>query len=160
MRILVVSDTHGRLRELREVLQTTGPYDYLIHCGDTEGQEDLIEEEAGIPCTIVCGNNDYFTDLPEDAEVEIGKYRIFVTHGHHYGVSMGTEHLIDEALSRGCNIACYGHTHRPDLDLSDPSVTVLNPGSLSYPRQFNRRPGYLVIEIDRFGEAHFTQEYL
>ena len=37
MRILVVSDTHGQRAELKEVISKTRPFDYLIHCGDTEG---------------------------------------------------------------------------------------------------------------------------
>ena len=160
MRILVVSDTHGQRAELREVLEKTRPFDYLIHCGDTEGLEDEIAREAACPCTIVKGNNDFFTDLNEDEVIELAGHRIFVTHGHHYGVSMGTEMLRDEARSLGCTIACYGHTHKPYLDRSGDGPTVLNPGSLAYPRQEGREPGYLIIDIDRFGEAHFTQNFL
>ena len=98
--------------------------------------------------------------LPAEKIVELGKLRIFVTHGHHYGVSMGTEMLRDEAKDRGCNVAMYGHTHRPYLDQSDPLLTVLNPGSLAYPRQEGREPSYIVIDIDRFGEPHYTLKFL
>ena len=160
MRILVVSDTHGQRAELKEVISKTRPFDYLIHCGDTEGLEDEIAREAACPCTIVRGNNDFFTDLKEEEVVEIGGQRIFVTHGHTYGVSMGTEMLRDEARSRGCSIACYGHTHRPYLDMSEKGLTILNPGALAFPRQDGREPGYLLIDIDRFGIAHFTQNFL
>lgn len=160
MKILVVSDTHGQMKELREVLKKTRPFDYLIHCGDTEGLDDQIRRDAACPCTIVRGNNDFFSDTPSDAVVELGPCRIFVTHGHHYGVSMGTERIRDEAKSLGCSIAAFGHTHRPYLDTSDPELTVLNPGSLAYPRQEGRSPSYLVIDIDRFGDVHFTVNYL
>ena len=160
MKVLVVSDTHGQSREIREVFKKTRPFDYLIHCGDTEGLEDQIMRDAACPCTIVRGNNDFFSDTKKEEIVELGKIRIFVTHGHHFGVSMGTEMLRDEAKDRGCNVAMYGHTHRPYLDQSDPMLTVLNPGSLAYPRQEGREPSYIVIDIDRFGEPHYTLKYL
>ncbi len=160
MKILVVSDTHGQSRELKEVIKKTKPFDYLIHCGDTEGLDDEIRREAGCPCTIVRGNNDFFSDTEMEEVIEFGTCRIFVTHGHHYGVSLGTERIRDEAKDRQCNIAIYGHTHRPVLDRTDPELTVLNPGSLALPRQEGRQPSYLIIDIDRFGEPHFTINYL
>ena len=40
------------------------------------------------------------------------------------------------------------------------NITVLNPGSLSYPRQDGRKPSYMLMEIDRNGEAHYTLNYL
>ena len=40
MKILVVSDTHGRDGNLEYVLEESGPLDLLIHCGDVEGSED------------------------------------------------------------------------------------------------------------------------
>jgi predicted phosphodiesterase len=73
---------------------------------------------------------------------------------------MTTAMLKDEAKSRGFNIVMYGHTHRPSIDMSDPEVTVINPGSLAYPRQEGRRPSYIIMEIDRHGEAHFALNML
>ena len=40
MKILIVSDTHGRLENLERVIEMTKPIDALIHLGDVEGQED------------------------------------------------------------------------------------------------------------------------
>ena len=39
-RILIVSDTHGRLNYFKEMLARTGKPDRLIHLGDSEGQQD------------------------------------------------------------------------------------------------------------------------
>ena len=41
-RILLVSDTHGRLNYFKEMLARTGKPDRLIHLGDSEGQQDEI----------------------------------------------------------------------------------------------------------------------
>ena len=72
-----------------------------------------------------------------------------------YGVSLGTERIRDEAASRNVQIAIFGHTHRPLIDTED-NLTLLNPGSLCYPRQIGRKPTYLVINIDRDHEAHYA----
>ena len=38
MKILVISDTHGKLYNLVDVLTKEGPIDMLLHLGDVEGQ--------------------------------------------------------------------------------------------------------------------------
>ena len=159
MKILIVSDTHGHESNLEKVLERVSPIDQLIHLGDVEGHEDYIEALAECPAHIVSGNNDFFSDLPREEEFWLGKYHVLITHGHYYGVSVGTERLKEEAVSRNIDIAMYGHTHRPETDIDD-EVTALNPGSISYPRQWGRKPSYLIMEIDRDGEAHFTINYL
>ena len=88
MKILVVSDTHGRDSGLERAVELERPFDMLIHCGDVEGREDYIEVLAECPCCIVSGNNDFFSDLPREEEITIAGTRILVTHGHYYGVSM------------------------------------------------------------------------
>ena len=159
MKILVVSDTHGRNEALKELLGRVKPIDMLIHCGDAEGSEDYIRTVAECPVHIVSGNNDFFSELPKEEEFCIGKYHVLLTHGHYYYISMGTEMLKEDARARGFNLVMFGHTHRPYLE-QDPDITILNPGSLSYPRQEGRRPSYIMIDIDRNGEAHFAINYL
>lgn len=156
MKILIVSDTHGRHRNLEEVLDREGPIDMLVHLGDVEGGEDYICALADCETHIIAGNNDFFSNLSREQEFFIGKYRVFITHGHSYYVSMGTKELKKEARRRGVDIVMYGHTHVPHLEV-DGNLTVLNPGSLSYPRQADRRAGYMIMEIDHNGKAHFEQ---
>ena len=43
----------------------------LVHCGDVEGREIFIEALAEMSCCIVSGNNDFFSDLPREEEIEI-----------------------------------------------------------------------------------------
>ena len=161
MKILIVSDTHRRDVNLTQVLDIVGQIDLLIHCGDVEGSEAFIKSIAGCPVHMVAGNNDFFTDLAQEEEFEIGKYRVLLTHGHHYYVSVGTEAILEEAESRGVDIVMFGHTHRP-LIFTDPqtNVTAINPGSISYPRQEGRRPSYVLMELDREGNAHYHLGYL
>ena len=161
MKILVVSDTHRKDDNLKLVLSEECPLDMLIHLGDAEGSEHFIPDWVNPECRMemVLGDNDFFSRLDREREIDIAGHKAFITHGHYYGVSMGPEGLVDEAKSRGCDIAMYGHTHRPFLDVID-GVTVLNPGSLSYPRQEGRRPSYMIIHVDADGKMDYQQKYL
>lgn len=159
MRVLIVSDTHGNHRNLDKVLKRVGKIDMLLHMGDVEGGEYYIEATAGCPVHIVSGNNDFFSDLPCEQELQIGKYKVLMTHGHSYYVSMNTERLKQAARERGVDMVMYGHTHRPDIDTSD-DVIVINPGSLSYPRQMGRKGSYILMEIDAEGLAKFELKYV
>lgn len=159
MKILIVSDTHGHDEELEEAVLREAPFARLIHCGDVEGREIFIEALAECPCCIVAGNNDFFSDLPREDIMEISGHRILVTHGHYYGVSMNTSGVIDEARMRGCDIVCFGHTHKPVIDSVD-GVMIINPGSLAYPRQRGRKASYVVLEVNKNGTAEAEIKYL
>ena len=159
MRVLIVSDTHRHNDNYFKVLQKTGPYDLVVHCGDIEGSEFAISEGAGCEVMMVSGNNDFFSALPREIETRIGKYRVLITHGHTYYVTMGNERIKQDAAHRGFDIVFYGHTHRPVVEM-EKDIIAVNPGSLSYPRQDGRAPSYAIMEIDRHGEAHFTLCYL
>ncbi len=159
MKVLIVSDTHRKNDNFFKVLEMVGRVDMVVHCGDAEGSEYAISEAAGCETQIVLGNNDFFSNLPRESEFMIGDYRVWLVHGHNYYVYMGNEHIKEEAVCKGVDIVMYGHTHKPVIDIDD-NVIAINPGSLSYPRQENKRPSYILMEIDRFGEAHFTLNYL
>ena len=159
MKILVVSDTHGRDENLETVVYREAPFDMLVHCGDVEGREIFIEALAECPCSIVSGNNDFFSDLPREEEIEIAGKKFLVTHGHYYGVSIDETGVVEEAHSRNCDGVMFGHTHRPVLEVID-GILAINPGSLSYPRQMGRRPSYVVLETDEDGNITGEIKYL
>lgn len=159
MKILVVSDTHGRDSGLEKAVEREAPFDLLIHCGDVEGREDYIEALAECPCCIVAGNNDFFSDLPREEVITIAGHKFLVTHGHYYGVSMDLSGVVDEALSRNLDGVFFGHTHRPVLKTKK-DFLLLNPGSLSYPRQQGRKPSYAVLFDDGKGALTGEIRYL
>ena len=61
MKVLIVSDTHGRHAGIEEAIEREYPFQKLIHLGDAEGYEEYIAELAECPIEIV----DFFikTDL-------------------------------------------------------------------------------------------------
>ena len=74
-------------------------------------------------------------------------------------MAAGVEHLIKEAFGRGADIVMFGHTHYPMIR-REGGLTVINPGSLSYPRQEGRRPSYIVMETDPQGGVEFFLKFL
>lgn len=159
MKALIVSDTHGRDYNLALALEKHPDTTLMIHLGDLCGLEDYIEKMTGIPCFCVKGNNDYRSSLPDESVIMIGKYRCFITHGHHYGVYYGTHILKEHAMAVDCKIAMYGHTHIPEIDDSG-DIMVINPGSLTYPRQPGRKPSFIVAKTDENDNVSFEIEYL
>lgn len=158
MKILIVSDTHGVHRNYDKVIEREGKIDMLLHMGDIEGGELYIENTAGCPVYMVAGNCDFYSVLPDEEEVQIGDYKILMTHGHRYYVARGTELLKKEAEMRGAQIAMYGHTHVPDIDIEG-DVKVINPGSLSFPRQDGRKSSYVIMHIEQ-GNIDFELKYV
>lgn len=154
MKVLIVSDTHKKNDNYFKIMEMHKP-DMVIHCGDAEGCEYALSNAVDCPVHIVLGNNDFFSELPRELELEVMGRKVLVTHGHNYYVSVGNERIKQEAIARGFDIVMYGHTHRPVIDIGD-EVTAINPGSLSYPRQEDHIPTYVIMETDRFGKLHFT----
>lgn len=158
MKILLVSDTHGRDGYLEEVLELEKP-DFLCHMGDVEGSEDYIRVIAECPLAMVSGNNDFWTDLNPEVTFELQGFRIFMTHGHYYYAHSGNDQLKSAGRRKGADIVLFGHTHRPTLEF-DKDIIVANPGSLTYPRQEKRRPSYMVLYLERGKVPKFETKFL
>lgn len=159
MKILIVSDTHGRHSAFDKALKEAGKIDALVHLGDTEGGEDYIEAVCGCPAYVLAGNNDFFSDNLREMEVVFGTKKAFMTHGHYYYVSLGPERIIEEGKMRNADIVMFGHTHKPFLEMID-GMIVLNPGSLSYPRQEGRKGSYIMLEIEQDCDVKCEIKYL
>lgn len=140
------------------------PFDMFIHLGDSEGSAYLhsqwcLEQNKDCELYFVRGNCDGFTDLPGDLVVQLGSKKAFLTHGHRYTVSYGLSDLVEKAKAEHCDIAMYGHTHRPTL-AEVYGVTTLNPGSISEPRQKNGYFTYMVITAGDDGTLDFKHRIL
>ena len=163
LRILIMSDSHGRNENVElaiaQVREEIGEFQMLIHLGDV-GDARELESLAGVPCYIVRGNTDYDAKLLNANVIEAGGHRIFATHGHLYQVDMRRDRLRFAALENDCDIAMYGHTHVPYLEEDPDDVTILNPGSISKPRQADHRYTYMVMEIDDEDEVTYELRYV
>ena len=75
MKVLIVSDTHGRHTGLDRVLEKEGKIDLFIHLGDIEGGESYINSVVECEKHMVRGNNDFFFFFPREEEIDIGGYK-------------------------------------------------------------------------------------
>lgn len=161
MRILIISDSHGNNSAYSVILKKEKDLDMIIHCGDISGSEYYYSQTAPCPLVMVNGNNDYSSDIPMNAQFELGKYSVWVTHGHKNHVNFGRDWLMEEAQNRGADIVLYGHTHVPRIEYDDERrIYAVNPGSLTYPRQEGHNPSYIIMEIDDKNEVNFSLKFL
>ena len=148
-KLIVLSDSHGNVKGVNDLLPLVAENDYVIHLGD--GAMDMREIRVEYPeKTYACrGNCDPFSPLPEEGELEVEYLKIFFCHGHRYGVKGHLYALAEEAKRRDCQIALYGHTHAARIDEVN-GVTLINPGSMKLPANKGGSYCYLVINKDKF----------
>lgn len=158
MLVLIVSDTHGNLRNLKTALKKVRP-DLLLHLGDVERQEYDVETLASCPVRFARGNCDFYSTSPDFQVIELGRHFVYMCHGHKVGVGYDRMQLVETAKAFGCDTALYGHTHVPESTTVE-GIAVVNPGSLTQPRQDGRQPSFATCDVDRFGDLHFKINYL
>lgn len=134
MKILVFSDSHGRLLGMYDAIERESP-DAVIHLGDCyEDACDLRRSYPSLPVYAVRGNNDFEPDAPPYMVIAPENFLIYITHGHRERVTWSSVgNLPVRAAQEGCALALYGHTHRV-FDQTICGVRVVNPGSISLPR--------------------------
>lgn len=142
MKILVLSDSHQIISRMADAVELERP-DYVIHLGDcTRDAEDLRRLCPKLPLVCVRGNCD-FGSIEEDVRVaEYDGVRIFMTHGHLYGVKSGLMRCFLAAKEKQAHIALFGHTHCPYCDCEG-GIWMVNPGSCGP----TAKPTYALIEI-------------
>lgn len=143
-KVIVVSDSHGRNHNLWRVLEKEKPYDMLIHCGDYQGNESELFNHAGCDVHIVAGNCDYYSDFPSDKIIQLGSHKVLITHGHKYRLYAGYQNLYYSALEKEADYVIFGHLHKPIID-GYGGVTMLNPGSITEPRQEDGIATYMTL---------------
>ncbi len=158
MKVLIVSDSHGRNGNLEVVIEREQPLDMLIHLGDLECDESDIEFLAGCETKMVCGNNDFYSQLPETSVFPIENLKAFICHGHGYNVYYGTEQLETAGRNAGAEIVMFGHTHHPYIEKKE-NFVILNPGSISYPRQEGRQASYIVMNFEKKIKKNFEVNF-
>ena len=159
MKILVVSDTHGYNDRMYEVIKKETPFDMLIHCGDIHDEYERLRARVDCTLHVVAGNNDYYADLPRIKQFSIGRYQAVLTHGHRYRLYSGLSPLFYLAAENHADYVFFGHTHVPMIVEQGP-VTLINPGSLTYPRQSGRQPSYIIGTVSDGKQPEFEIRYI
>lgn len=124
----------------------------IIHLGDHASDAQHLERLTGRRIITVRGNNDYNDlDVPNERILSVFGVRLYLTHGHLYGVNYGVTKLTQRAQSMGCIMALFGHSHIYACGIED-GIRYLNPGSISLPR-CGDRASYAVLTISDSGES-------
>lgn len=130
MKLLIVSDTHGDFYTLNKLVDSHPEAEVILHLGD--GAEEINEIKKIYPKRMVIavrGNCDLCSTLPEEEEITIDGFKIFMTHGNRYNVKLGLSAICEKAKQVNANILLFGHTH---IALSDYQfgLYIFNPGTI------------------------------
>ena len=158
MKILAMSDSHGRSDLVQKCIAQHPDAEAVLFLGDVlidmKGMDKKFPDKQFY---CVRGNCDYDTEVPLERLVTLQGTGILLTHGHAHSVYYGLNALIACARKNGAKIALFGHTHVPYNQYHD-GIYVLNPGSLSRPRDCSR-PSYGMIEITPKGILTNTSDF-
>lgn len=144
MKFLVFSDSHEYTSGMDYAIEKHKHINHIIHCGDMASDVLYLHHVYGSTHSIcgVCGNNDYSAPDPFHRVVFCGRQKIYVTHGHREHVKSSLYTLKSKAMSSGCGICIFGHTHKQFFEEQD-GLVILNPGSIGYFKQ-----EYAVITVE------------
>ena len=136
IKVLVFSDSHGKFRNIQEVIELNKSVcDLIVFLGDGISDIERVRDKYDIPCIIIKGNCDVFMsgEYTEESMIYIGDTLTFLSHGHKYGVKYSYGKIALEAYERGASLVLFGHTHRPIdeyLQVKDRNIKIFNPGSI------------------------------
>lgn len=135
MNVLVISDSHGLVDELVEVIERhRDEVDAIFHCGDSE--LDLTHPVLKDVITVK-GNCDA-ASFPEEKTVVLNGETIYVTHGHKYDVKRSYVPLTYRAEEVGATLVFFGHSHLATA-FEQNGIVFVNPGSIRSPRQSEKK---------------------
>ena len=129
----VMSDSHYDLNAVDDAVCAAGDVDCWFHAGDSIDDAGYLEKLSDVKDYKVPGNVDWFSDAPPDLLAEVAGLRIFMTHGHRYGVKFSLDKLKMAAKAVNADIVIYGHSHVGAQEYADGRLFI-NPGSVSEPR--------------------------
>lgn len=149
MRVLILSDTHGRVDA--RIAALARDCDAVVHSGDVGSAAVL--DALGDRVTAVGGNNDVaakwpateqprLAALPAEAALDLPGGRLVVVHGDHW--PSRERHAALRRAFAGARGVVYGHSHRLAID-TQALPWILNPGAAGRARTFGG-PSCLLLE--------------
>ncbi|MHA1519448.1 MAG: metallophosphoesterase family protein [Promethearchaeota archaeon] len=135
MKIGILSDSHLRvnpkspdeqkyqniLNVLKRVFEGV---DHIIHAGDVVMERFITDLQGIAPTSVVRGNMDRVKSWPKVLNLEFQGIKVIVAH----------EPEAYAYLTETPRIFIHGHTHYPRIHENSDGCLVLNPGSITKPR--------------------------
>ncbi len=150
IKILILSDSHGTNKYIKQAIQKEKPFNYLVHCGDIEGTLKNIDDYADYEIFAVKGNCDNGHELEKELMFKAGFFNIWVIHGENHRVKseMKLDTLKKDAKKRGADIVLFGHSHIAEIYKdSETGITFINPGSIGEPRTSAEKVSYAILTL-------------
>nr|WP_314277554.1 metallophosphoesterase [uncultured Peptostreptococcus sp.] len=156
MKILILSDTHGNRHNMDKLIPLIiKEIDLIIHAGDNFRDSIYLKDKTSKPIIAVTGNCDF--EIADDELVfELEGLNFMLVHGHRHRVKYNLDLLAKAAYEKGANIVIFGHTHIKE-DKIVGGIEIINPGSLSLPRDDNRG-SYVIMDIKN-GKYTYSYHY-
>ena len=143
MKILVLSDSHGRVGMMLDVIEREKPQRVFFLGDHYDDGKALADAYPQIPMDLVRGDCDWCAG-PDELVVDVEGVRFLLTHGHRYYAKSGLDWLVDAGREKGADMVCFGHTHEA-LNMPLGGVWLFNPGTAG---GIHARPGYGVLMVE------------
>lgn len=129
MRILVFSDSHGRVQPMLDAVARHEP-DAIFHLGDVIRDAQWIRKAyPQLPFYQVVGNCDWGVDGYEtEGLARLAGKTVFYLHGHTRHVKLGPSAAVAQARALEADLLLFGHTHSPLCAPYD-GLLAVNPGA-------------------------------
>ncbi len=142
MKLVAFSDAHGNREIVERIISFNPDADYFISLGDSELPLDYLLDLDIIP---IKGNYPRDAGFVYERDFEVGGKKIFLTHGHKYGVHRDLRKLLKKAFQTDYDMVLFGHTHIA-YQQKVGTVLLINPGSVTRARN-QMKPSYVIINI-------------
>ena len=114
MKVVVFSDAHGNKQAIKRIIEFNPDADYVISLGDSECRHSFL---LNLDIIAIKGNYPRDGGVSYESILEIEGKRLFLTHGHKFGVVNDLEKLLAKGKRIGADVLLYGHTHIPRFDI-------------------------------------------
>jgi hypothetical protein len=146
--IAAVADTHGKTELIINKLKLLNP-DHILFAGDYYADGQRIIKALKVSGNSVAGNCDTTNRMKQEEIINIMGYKIFLVHGHQFGVKRDLNRLNYRAQELAVDAVVFGHTHSPFCDNID-GLWFINPGS-PVDSRLSEQGSFAIIEINDHG---------
>ncbi|WP_242975163.1 YfcE family phosphodiesterase [Anaerovirgula multivorans] len=145
LKVVVLGDSHRDTSSIDMIGDVLKEAELVIHNGDNYKDLVYIQDHYNPNAIGVRGNCDLEESVAEERLEIIEDKRVFITHGHRYGVKYGLSGIFYKGKELKADLVIFGHSHMP-VNLIEDGMVLLNPGSVSLPRGNSTR-SFASLEI-------------
>ncbi|CEK36158.1 YfcE family phosphodiesterase [Paeniclostridium sordellii] len=151
MKIGIISDTHGLLRD--EVKSNLQDCDLILHAGDVGNLELINELNSITKCEFIKGNCDKkieFENIEDNKVININGIKVYMVHD--------LKSIKYNLKELDIDIVVYGHSHKKNYYEND-GIIYINPGSVG-PKRFKLPTHMAKLEIKNNDLNNFKLDFI